>query len=117
MKTKRNNKQSENYLERRPARPEQIKWSVDEEGIVTLHIENTGVMNRIAQKLFRKPRVSHIHLDEIGSFVWPLLDGKRDIIALGTAVKEHFGDKAEPLYERLVKYFQILDSYHFIEWK
>jgi hypothetical protein len=53
----------------------------------------------------------------MGSFVWPLLDGEKDIVALGLLVKEHFGDKAEPLYERLAKYFQILDSYSFIRWK
>lgn len=108
---------SQNYLEKIPVRPAHIAWSADEAGIVTLDIENTGLFNRIAQKLFRKPKVSHIHLDEMGSFVWPLLDGDRNIIELGKDVEEHFGEKANPLYERLAKYFQILDSYGFIEWK
>jgi len=108
---------SKNYLEKIPVRPTNISWNTDEKGIVTLDIENTGVMNRIAQKLFRKPRISHIHLDEMGSFIWPLLDGEKNIITLGESVKEQFGEKANPLYERLAKYFQILDSYHFIEWK
>ena len=108
---------SKNYLEKIPSRPEHIKWNADENGIVTLDIENTGFMNRMAQKLFCKPKVSHIHLDEMGSFVWPLLDGEKNIIELGELVKERFGDKANPLYERLAKYFQILDSYQFIEWK
>lgn len=108
---------SMNYLEKIPSRPEHIKWNADENGIVTLDIENTGFMNRMAQKLFRKPKISHIHLDEMGSFVWPLLDGEKNIIELGELVKERFGDKANPLYERLAKYFQILDSYQFIEWK
>ena len=53
----------------------------------------------------------------MGSFVWPLMDGKKDITAIGVEVKEHFGEKAEPLYERRARYFQILDSYHFIQWK
>ncbi len=114
---KKENQKKENYLERRPMRPEQIQWSVDEEGIVTLDIENKGFFNRMAQKLFGKPKVSHIHLDKIGSYVWPLADGEKDIIALGELVKEHFGDEAEPLYERLAKFFQILDSYSFIAWK
>lgn len=98
-------------------RPERISWSADEKGIVTLDIENVGFFNRLAQKFFKKPPVSHIHLDEMGSFVWPLMDGEKDIAALGVLVKEHFGDAAEPLYERLAKYFQILDSYSFVEWK
>ena len=108
---------SENYLERKPSRPEGISWSVDEKGIVTLDIENTGVFNRIAQKILKKPKVTHIHLDKTGSFVWPLLDGEKTIIELGKDVAAEFGEKANPLYERLAKYFQILDSYHFIEWK
>ena len=107
----------ENYLERRPIRPERIKWSVDEEGSVILDIENTGFFNRVAQKLFKKPKVSHVHLDKLGSFVWPLIDGEKDIVALGVLVKERFGQEAEPLYERLAKYFQILESYSFVEWK
>lgn len=114
---KKKKEESKNYLERRPMRPDIIEWSVDEKGIVTLDIKNTGFFNAVAQKFFGKPKVSHIHLDEIGSFVWPLLDGEKDIIALGVWVKEHFGDEAEPLYERLARYFQILDSYSFIEWK
>lgn len=108
---------SSNYLEKIPVRPARIRWSADEEGIVTLDIENTGLFNRIAQKLLHKPKVSHIHLDEMGSFVWPLIDGEKDIVALGKLVEEHFGEKANPLYERLAKYFQILESYEFIEWK
>lgn len=114
---KKKNIISQNYLEKIPVRPEQIQWSADKEGIVTLDIENTGFFNRAAQKLLKKPKVSHIHLDEMGSFVWPLLDGEKNIIELGKLVEAQFGEKANPLYERLAKYFQILDSYDFIEWK
>lgn len=94
-----------------------IAWSKDEEGLVTLEIENTGFFNRIAQKFFKKPKISYVHLDETGSFVWPIVDGEKDLIKIGECVKEHFGEKAEPLYERLAKYFQILESYHFISWR
>ena len=108
---------SENLLEKIPVKNEKIGWSADENGIVTLEIENKGAMNRIAQKLFKKPKISYVHLDELGSFVWPLLDGEKDITALGVIVKEKFGEKAEPLYPRLAKYFQILESYGFVTLK
>lgn len=103
-----------NYLEFVPVRNEAIAWSADEKGRVTLDVENRGAFNRIAQKVFKKPRISHIHLDELGSFVWPLIDGEKNILSLGTKVKEEFGEKAEPLYPRLAKFFQVLESYHFI---
>ena len=77
-----------NYLERIPAHPTALHWKTDDDGIVTLEVENTGWVNRLVQKCFGRPRVSYIHLDE-----------------------------AHPLYERLARYFQILDSYHFIQWK
>ncbi len=107
----------ENYLERIPCRPASIPWTTDNAGIVTLEIENAGWANRLAQKLFGRPKTSYIHLDTMGSFVWPLLDGEKSITELGKLVDEHFGEEAHPLYERLARYFQILDSYHFIEWK
>lgn len=107
---------SRNYLERRPVRAAELKWYCDEKGLVTLDIENKGIFNRIAQLLFKKPKVSHVHLDELGSFVWPLIDGSKTILDIGVEVEAHFGEKAHPLYERLAKYFQILDSYRFVAW-
>lgn len=108
---------AENYLEKTPVRKEGLIWNTDENGVVTLEVENTGVFNRIAQALLGKPKITFVHLDEMGSFIWPLIDGNTDIIDLGKAVEVHFGDKAQPLYERLAKYLQILESYGFITWK
>ena len=113
---KKKNVISENYLERIPVRAE-LKWSADEEGKITLEIENKGFFNRLAQKLFKKPKISYVHLDETGSFVWPLIDGEKNIIEIGKLVEENFGEKANPLYERLATYFRILNSYGFINWK
>jgi hypothetical protein len=107
-------KNKENFLEKKPQRNPDINWK-EKDGQITLEIENKGVFNRLAQKLLKKPKISYIHLDEMGSFIWPLIDGETNIIALGEKVKEHFGDKAEPLYERLSKYIKILESYGFVK--
>ncbi len=117
MKKRKQQVISQNYLENIPVRNPSLRWSADESGAVTLEIDNKGVMNRIAQVLFRKPKVSYIHLDENGSFLWPLIDGETDLLTLGEAVEAHFGEAAHPLYERLAKYFQILESYGFISMK
>lgn len=108
---------NQNYLDKKPLRKDGINWNSDQNGIVTLEIENKGFYNRIAQKLFKKPKISFIHLDEMGSFVWPIIDGEKDITEIGKLVDGHFGEKAHPLYERLSKYFQILESYGFISFK
>lgn len=107
----------ENYLEKVPVKNPDIAWSTDEAGIVTLAIKNKGLANRIAQKLLKKPKITYIHFDENGSFVWPLIDGETSILELGKAVNEQFGEAAHPLYERLAKFFQILDSCRFVTFK
>ncbi len=107
----------ENYLEKVPMKNPDIGWTTNEAGIVTLEIENKGLANRIAQKLLKKPKITYIHLDENGSFVWPLIDGETTILDLGKAVDEQFGEAAHPLYERLATFFQILNRYRFITFK
>lgn len=106
----------ENYLERVPHKNGLIKWSKGEDDLITLEIENKGAMNRLAQKLFKKPKFSYIHLDENGSFVWENINGETNLIEIGEKVHEHFGEKAEPLYERLAKFISILESYNFIKF-
>lgn len=106
---------TENYLEKVPKR-EVASFSCDDQGIVTLEIENTGFANRIAQKLLKKPKTSYIHLDKFGSFVWTKIDGEKSILDIGKDVESKFGEEANPLYERLSKFFEILKSYNFISF-
>ncbi len=108
---------NQNYLDNIPVVSEKISFTENDDGIVTLAVENTGMMNRIAQKLFKKPKTSYIHLDELGSFIWKLIDGETPILEMGDPVKEKFGEDAEPLYPRLAKYISILESYGFITLK
>jgi len=109
-------KKSPNYLEFVPVINEKIKSEIVD-GQVTVFQENTGLFNYIAQKLFNKPRISQIHLDEMGNFIWPLLDGRRSIMDIADLVNEEFGEKASPLYDRLVQYIKTLEAYGFIQIK
>ena len=110
-------KGEENLAEKIPVRSERITWDSDADGRVTIHVENRGVMKRITQILLRKPKVSHIHLDEIGSYVWSLIDGEMTVAEIAGPFEEHFGERVHPTYERLGQYFSILVSYGFAEWK
>ena len=109
-------KQKQNYLDLVPERAPELKWSQDEDGIIVLEVENTGVFNRIAQKLFKRPRYTKVHMEKYGSFLWPLIDGKKTVMELADIQKEEFGEEVEPLYPRVVKYMQIMESYHFISF-
>lgn len=107
-------KQSENYLEKIPYHNSKFKWNQDENGLVILEMKNRGVANRFAQLVFKKPKISFIHLEEFGSFIWTTIDGERNLLTIGKLLKERFGEKAEPLYERLAGYIKTLESNGFI---
>ncbi len=109
-------KGSKNYLEKIPAIPENFRYSVSDDGAVTIEIDNKGFMNRIFQLILKKPKVSYVHLDAFGSFAFLCANGTRDIAEIAVMVEDKFGDDAHPLYERLAKFFQILESYKFISW-
>ena len=112
---RKNKKISDNYLDYIPKHNEKYAWEMDEQGIVTIFVVNKGVFNKIAQKYFNKPEVSQVHLEEMGSFIWPLIDGKRSILVIGESVKDYFGENAEPLYPRLAQYMRGLQQCGFIE--
>jgi len=101
-------KPKNNLLEFVPERVEKHEWSEDENGKVTVHMVHDGWPDRIAQRLFHRPRVSHIDLDGTGGFVWRQIDGKRTVGEIALLVKEQFGEQAEPLYGRLAQYMRIL---------
>ncbi len=109
------NKRKENYLDRIPAVKADLDWDISE-GTVVVHQENRGFYARIAQKFFSSPKISHISLDEFGSFVWQCIDGKSDIYEIGVKVKEEFGEKAEPIYERLTRFMEILKQAGYIRF-
>ena len=92
-------KQSENYLDKKPLRNEKFSWSVDD-GKVTLEVENKGVWNTLFQKILKKPRISYIHLDEMGSFIWPLLDGEKNYAVLDELMK--FAPAVDNFFEKVM---------------
>lgn len=103
-------------MERVPEISKKISWCT-KDNLVIITMKNRGIMNFLMQKIFHKPRVSVIHLDEIGSFIWQQIDGKNTTHQIADKLKNNFGENINPLYERLFKYFEILSDYKFIIFK
>lgn len=110
-------RKQENFLDYIPKRNKLYEWDLNQKKHVEVAVVNRGLFNRIAQIFFRRPKVSRIELDELGSFIWQELDGKKTVYELGASVKEKFGKKAEPLYERLSEYIRILHNNRFIVYE
>lgn len=103
-----------NYLDYIPVPNPDYEWDADKDGIVTVHVKNKGIYNKIAQKVFHRPEISHIKLDKYGSFAWQQMSSERTVYDISKIVKEHFGKEAEPVVERLVQFFQICYQNKFI---
>ncbi|MBR4707878.1 MAG: PqqD family protein [Pseudobutyrivibrio sp.] len=104
----------DNYLDYVYSVNGDLTWTCNESGEVIIDMENKGITNRIAQKFFKRPKVSHITLEGMGSFIFTCIDGKRSVYEIGKLVKEKYGQEAEPLYERLSVYVKRLEELKFI---
>lgn len=109
-----NKKKDQNYLEKVPVRNPGFSWKEDEQGIVTVDMVHKGIFDKLAQRLWVTPKVSHVKLDRFGSFVWKQMDGNRNTIDIGVLVREEFADQAEPLYERLAEFVRMLRDNRFV---
>ncbi len=108
---------SKNYLDLIPRHNEKYPFEIDGEGNVTLFVEHRGIFHKAAQLLLDKPKVTQVHLEGMGNFIWAKLDGRRTVYDVALLVKEEFGEEAEPLYERLVRYVKTLEDYGFVVTK
>ncbi len=115
MRIKNQNADKADYLDIVFKKSDEFVWEKDPAGNITFFIENKGLFNFIAQKLFRKPRISQLHLEEFGNFIWKQLDGKKSVREISELVHENFGEKAEPLLPRLIKYLEMLRQYGFVK--
>jgi hypothetical protein len=56
-----------------------------------------------------------VHLDDVGSYVWDLLDGRRTVGELAAAVERRFGPRVDPVDERLPRFLQQMRRARMIE--
>lgn len=105
----------DNILERIPVRKSNITWQDAE--VITLIIHRDSLFEKIMHKIFKRADEIKVELEEFGSFVWKNCDGKNNIFQISEKVRDHFGEKAEPLVPRLVQYMKILNNNSFITLK
>jgi len=57
-----------------------------------------------------------IRLDDVGSYAWLLMDGGTDVRRLVELVREEFGDRVEPVGERLGQLIRLLKRERFVSY-
>lgn len=83
-------------------------WEM-KDGKVFLIFHHDKTIEKFIRWLVKKPYISDIELDEIGSAVWEIIDGKNSVYEISNKLVERFGDKCHPIYDRLIMYLRYLN--------
>lgn len=63
----------------------------------------------------KKPFIT-IHLDEIGSHIWQNCDGQKTIKQITERLRADFGEKVDPVSDRVILFFQKLYNLQLIKY-
>lgn len=107
---------SSNFLDYIPVIDVGVNYSVTSDNLVVITKVNNGFINRMMQKFFHKPKKSYINLDNIGSNIFLLIDGKKNIYDITNKVISIFGNEKVD-YERTCRYINMLLKCNFIKIK
>ena len=103
-----------NYLDFIFFKNECLSWSYNDNKVVVVDMENKGLYNKLAQILFKKPKVSHISLDKYGTVMWESIDGKNSISDIIHIMEESFPDERKRMLDRVVRFAAVLERNGFI---
>ncbi|MCR8743980.1 PqqD family protein [Romboutsia lituseburensis] len=83
---------------------------VSNDNIVTILEKQDHKVQSFFRKLkFKIPQYKKIELDEFGSAVFLLIDGKSTVKEIGEILDSKYGEKIHPLYERLLLFLNHID--------
>ena len=79
-----------------------VRFLVNADGRITLLTPKfkSAFLRRKLLPRMKRPYF-RINLDEYGSWVWNQIDGRKTVMEIGEAMRNRFGQEAEPVYPRL----------------
>ena len=102
-----------NYLELTPKRV--YNYEVESSGKISVLVpkfKNKLLVNFLAPRL-KAPYIK-AKLDDFGSLTWIEMDGTKNVESISQLLTDKFGDKVQPVNERLTKFLTQLYQYNFI---
>ena len=102
-----------NYLQLTPGRL--FDHVMEENGKVSVLIPRftNKILVKTLVPMLKSPFVKTI-FDEFGSQVWLEIDGKKKVLDISTSLRQKFGEKIEPVEERLTKFLTQLYNYNLV---
>lgn len=105
----------DNMLDYVPIKSKKIETKYKEDNKIDLIVPRDGWLDTLVRKIAKTPERKVVSLDDLGSGVWKFIDNKRNIGEIAMIIKDEYGEKADPLYKRLLNFIRILNNNEFIE--
>lgn len=104
-----------NYLELTPGRL--FDHIIEENGKVSVLIPRftNKILVKTISPMLKSPFVK-TKFDEFGSQVWLEINGRNKVSDISNILKQKFGEKIEPVEERLTKFLTQLYNYKFVSF-
>ncbi|MFD3155755.1 PqqD family protein [Haloimpatiens sp. FM7330] len=126
---KRDKMKEDNFLLYKPKKKHK-EWEI-RDGRVYIIFHHDKVIERFMRWLVKKPAVSDIKLDELGTQVWKAIDEKNSVYDIGQILLKHpklakeykevkideCGDSCHPIYNRLIMYLRYLNRKGWISFE
>ncbi len=92
-----------------------IEYEIGDDDLVTLLAPrfSNRLLKRWLQPRLKRPYLG-VRLDEIGTAVWLLCDGKRTVKEIAGPLRERFAEEIEPCFDRLSVFLRNLEGNRFI---
>jgi hypothetical protein len=105
-----------NYLELTPVR--NYDHVIEDTGLISVLVPKFDIkwLDRIMSKII-KSRFFKAKLDEFGTETWLEIDGNKSVQIISKRLSQKFGEKINPVDERLTKFLSELYKYNFITFK
>jgi len=106
-----------NFLEFVPIK--KFNWRISEETnkvIVERPKFDNSLLKKYLVPYLKKPHFD-VKLDEFGSYVWQQIDGEKTVYEISNNLKNEFGEKVEPIYDRVSQFIKHLQQQRFINYK
>lgn len=93
------------------------EWEEVEGRVIVLRPESVvGGVRGILDRFLHRMSAQRIRLDEVGSFAWLHLNGDRTVSEVGELMRSEFGDRVEPVENRLGHLVQVMRNEGFIKY-
>jgi hypothetical protein len=76
----------------------------------------TRGLRGLADRFFHKMSAHRVRLDEVGGFAWLKFDGEHTVAEVGEMMRVEFGDRVEPVEERLGKLVWVMRREGFLAY-